>query len=447
VAVIGATGTVVAGRHDARPGLEYVRMKKSLLLLISLLFLVACGSGGEAIINQAGDELPSLETTVVPPTVDSSAPTVGDSTPIAIDTSDPTMVRERDWKKGNPDDPALTIVEYADFQCPGCASFAPLLSQIASAYPEDVLVVYRHFPLNSIHPNAQKSAEAAEAAGGQGKFWEYHDILFSRQQEWSSLNQNDARAYFIDMAEELGLDIEQFTADLDDGVYADYVAQSEMEAVALGMPGTPSAIVNGQPVPGEGLPRDFETWENFIKEEISLKNLESNQYASAPEMNINTDARYLAHLEMESGQTFTIELLPKSAPLTVNSFVFLAREGYFDGVTFHRVLPGFVAQTGDPTGTGRGGPGYLLPNEIDPALSHDTKGVVAMANAGPDTNGSQWYITYGDVSQLDGSYTIFGRVTEGMEAVEGITPRDPSRSANLPPGDKIARVTIEEIAP
>jgi cyclophilin family peptidyl-prolyl cis-trans isomerase len=245
----------------------------------------------------------------------------------------------------------------------------------------------------------------------------------------------------------LGLDVEQFTAELDNGEHADYVSQSEQDAISLGLPGTPSAIVNGQPVPGEGLPRDFETWELFIKDEINLKNLSGSQYSAQPEMTIDPEARYVAHLEMENGQTFTIELLPKSAPQTVNSFVFLAREGYFDGVTFHRVLPGFVAQTGDPSGTGRGGPGYMLPNEIDPTLSHDQKGVVAMANAGPNTNGSQWYITYGDVSQLDGSYTIFGRVIEGMEIVEGITPRDPSRGGNLPPGDKIEKITIEEIQP
>jgi cyclophilin family peptidyl-prolyl cis-trans isomerase len=164
-------------------------------------------------------------------------------------------------------------------------------------------------------------------------------------------------------------------------------------------------------------------------------------------MSINTDARYLAHVEMAKGGTFTIELLPKSAPQTVNSFVFLAREGWFDGVTFHRVLSGFVAQTGDPSGTGRGGPGYMIPNEIDRTLSHNAKGIVAMANAGPNTNGSQWYITYGDVSQLDGSYTIFGRVIEGMDVVEAITPRDPSRNPNAPAGDAIARITIEEIAP
>jgi cyclophilin family peptidyl-prolyl cis-trans isomerase len=148
---------------------------------------------------------------------------------------------------------------------------------------------------------------------------------------------------------------------------------------------------------------------------------------------------------MESGADFTIELYPKSAPQTVNNFVFLAREGWFDGVTFHRVLPGFVAQTGDPSGTGRGGPGYTIPNEIDRQLSHAETGMVAMANAGPDTNGSQWYITLADASFLDGSYTIFGRVTEGLASVKQITPRDPQRQPNAPAGDRITRITIEEV--
>ncbi|HEX6383623.1 MAG TPA: peptidylprolyl isomerase [Anaerolineae bacterium] len=147
---------------------------------------------------------------------------------------------------------------------------------------------------------------------------------------------------------------------------------------------------------------------------------------------------------MESDEEFVIELLPQSAPQTVNNFIFLAREGWFDGVTFHRVLPGFVAQTGDPTGTGIGGPGYTIPNEIDPDLSHDEPGIVAMANAGPDTNGSQWYITLADVQQLDGSYTIFGRVIKGMDVVQGLTPRDPAQNPTAPPGDKIVSITIEE---
>ncbi|MEZ4645761.1 MAG: peptidylprolyl isomerase [Chloroflexota bacterium] len=150
---------------------------------------------------------------------------------------------------------------------------------------------------------------------------------------------------------------------------------------------------------------------------------------------------------MENGGSFVIELLPKSAPQTVNSFVFLARNGWFDGVSFHRVLSGFVAQTGDPSGTGQGGPGYTIPNEIDPALSHREPGMVAMANAGPDTNGSQWYITLADASQLDGSYTLFGRVIEGMDVVQAITPRDPSTDPTAPTGDLIRQITIEEIEP
>ncbi len=162
-------------------------------------------------------------------------------------------------------------------------------------------------------------------------------------------------------------------------------------------------------------------------------------------MSLEEGKGYQARVVMESGDEFVIELLPESAPQTVNSFVFLANEGWFDDVSFHRVLPGFVAQTGDPSGTGMGGPGYQLPNEIDPNLSHGAAGTVAMANTGPDTNGSQWYITLGPVTHLDGGYTIFGRVLDGLDVVEGLTPRDPSTDADPPDGDRIKTVTIEVV--
>lgn len=425
-----------------------------LFLTLLLLITTACGNSNKSMLEEPGVvEGPSTKAT-------QSAPISQDAAPAATESSvddmlassdlasgDPALIRGRDWKLTQVTDPAVTIIEYADFQCPGCAGFAPVLHELAAAYPDDVQVVFRYFPLTSIHPNAHKSAEAAEAAGAQGKFWEYHDLLFERQAKWSPLDAAAARDFFIGLAGELGLDVDRFTAELDNGTYADYVSSLEREAINLGLPGTPSAIVNGRPVPGEGLPRDLETWGNFINEEKAMKDLASRQYKTAPEMIINVDARYLAHVEMASGKTFTIELLPKSAPQTVNSFVFLARNGWFDNVTFHRVIPGFVAQTGDPSGTGRGGPGYYIPNEIDKSLSHNAKGVVAMANAGPNTNGSQWYITYGDVSQLDGSYTIFGKVIEGMDIVEGITPRDPQRNPNAPAGDLISTITIEEILP
>ncbi len=237
--------------------------------------------------------------------------------------------------------------------------------------------------------------------------------------------------------------MDQFTQELDDGVYADYVAALESEAIGLGLPGTPSAIVNGRLVAGDGLPRDDAVWENFIGSTIAAKELEARQYEAPPPDSLESGKSYFARVTMENGDEFLIELDAESAPQTVNSFVFLANEGWFDGVSFHRVIPGFVAQTGDPSGTGMGGPGYMIPNEVNPELSHQEAGVVAMANSGPDTNGSQWYVTLGDASFLDGSYTIFGRVVEGLESVEAISPRDPSVDPQAPPGDKIKTVVIE----
>jgi cyclophilin family peptidyl-prolyl cis-trans isomerase len=315
-----------------------------------------------------------------------------------------------------------------------------VLEQLVNNYPDQVQLVYRHFPL-TIHDNAAKAAEAAEIAGDQSQFWLFHDALFENQSEWANLDEASFREFLIDMADDLGLDVAQFTADLDAGTYTDYINASVQEAVNLSLPGTPSVILDGNLLTGNQLPiQQYGPWDSYVQ----LTLLEERQYDSAPEMMIDPESTYLARVEMESGDEFIIELLPQSAPQTVNSFIFLAQEGWFDGVTFHRVLPGFVAQTGDPTGTGGGGPGYAIPNEIDASLSHDQPGMVAMANSGPDTNGSQWYITLGDASQLDGQYTIFGRVLEGMEVVEAITPRNPAENPELPPGDKIRTITIEE---
>jgi cyclophilin family peptidyl-prolyl cis-trans isomerase len=168
----------------------------------------------------------------------------------------------------------------------------------------------------------------------------------------------------------------------------------------------------------------------------------SKQYDAYPPITIDESKKYFAKFVMENGGEFTVELYPDEAPLTVNSFVFLAREGFFDGVTFHRVLEGFMAQGGDPTGTGMGGPGYEFVNE-DSDLKFDKAGVVAMANAGRDTNGSQFFITFAPAEFLNGDYTIFGQVTEGMDVVNGITLRDPEQFPDYT-GDAIKTIVITE---
>ena len=186
-------------------------------------------------------------------------------------------------------------------------------------------------------------------------------------------------------------------------------------------------------------------WDSFGASEESTDGVVSTgakTYDAPPPMTIDVEKSYFATVEMEKGGEFVIELYADKAPITVNSFVFLAREGFFDGVTFHRVLEGFMAQGGDPTGTGSGGPGYEFVNE-DSDLTFDKEGVVAMANAGRDTNGSQFFITFAPAEFLNGGYTIFGQVIEGMDVVNGITRRDPQTNPTFE-GDAIKSITIAE---
>jgi cyclophilin family peptidyl-prolyl cis-trans isomerase len=168
----------------------------------------------------------------------------------------------------------------------------------------------------------------------------------------------------------------------------------------------------------------------------------AKQYSRPPEMQIDPNKRYEAVFHTDKGD-FTVELFAKEAPITVNNFVFLAREGFFDGTTFHRVIRGFMAQGGDPTGTGTGGPGYRFNDERGAlALKHDRAGILSMANAGPNTNGSQFFITFGPTPHLNGKHGVFGRVVSGMEVVNSIRERDPDRDRQL--GDRINSIEIRE---
>ncbi len=183
------------------------------------------------------------------------------------------------------------------------------------------------------------------------------------------------------------------------------------------------------------------------------------EWDSPPAMEIDTSKKYTAVFELAKGEEFEIELYADKAPKTVNNFVFLARQGFYDGVTFHRVIPGFMAQGGDPTGRGTGGPGYRFESEFHPDLRHDSPGILSMANAGGlETNGSQFFITFVPTPALDGlnpddspkpcaqrgvsCHTVFGKVSSGMDAVNNISVRDPSSATS--PGDVVTTIRIVE---
>jgi len=167
----------------------------------------------------------------------------------------------------------------------------------------------------------------------------------------------------------------------------------------------------------------------------------AKQWNKPPQLTLDSGKKYKAIMETDLGK-MVIDLFSDKVPKTVNNFVFLAREGFYDGIIFHRVIADFMAQAGDPTGKGSGGPGYKFEDEFDPSLKHDKKGILSMASAGPNTNGSQFFITHRATPHLDGKHSVFGLVIEGLDVLMSIPPRDPSRLQDS--AVKIQKITIQE---
>ena len=475
------------------------------IFAILVLALVLAGCSGEAADTPAEEPVEEAAALPVEVTVDPSAP-VEAAECVVVPPQDftdrpaiPTVV-EGEFVYGNPD-AAVSIIEYSELQCPYCSQFEPIITEFAEEYGDEVRVVFRHFPLTSIHDKAMLGAQAMEAARMQeeGKFNEIKNVLFEKQEEWSALTVEEFQALVIEEAEALGLDVDQFETDLLGEDTIAIVENQRDQALEIGISGTPTVIIDGffyagardpesmyamvealaaakeeygeefvseLPIVELAVPEDIEALiakmeelraeygdkldnyplsvagsPDFFDLVIKIIDLQENMYTECPEMTIDRDKQYIATLETSKGDV-VIELYPDKAPTTVNSFVFLANDGWFDNIPFHRVIPGFVAQTGDPSGSGIGSPGYAFGNEINDLL-YDAPGLVGMANSGPDSNGSQFFITYDALPQLDGGYTIFGEVIEGLENVEALTAVDPQSGITDEP-DTLISVTIEE---
>ncbi len=348
-------------------------------------------------------------------------------------------ITEEDWVRG-PEDAILTVMEYSDFQCPACVGFYAELETLVEKYPDDVRIVFRHLPLLSLHPNAAIAAQASEAAGLQGKFWEMYDLLYSRQSEGFQLSAEDFGPWLEGLAKDLDLDVDQFISDYtSDEIVTSVQEDMNFALETIGLNATPTILLNGRPWSYSWSASALGMVVDVLKYE------KEGLYTECPPWVIDQDKEYTATIQTEKGD-IVIDLFPKEAPLTVNSFVFLAQEGFYDGITFHRVMHDFVAQTGDPSGTGISSAGYEYRDEISQTLNFDEPGMLGMANGGPDTNGSQFFITYVPYSQLNCSYTIFGKLADeaSMEVLKQLTERDPQNDPDAPEGDKIIGIIIEE---
>lgn len=411
-------------------------MPKYILFFLTIASFVfsSCAPAAAPVTPSAVPTAPTIIIPTPPPTQPACTsidlqPTPGPDTPSLF-----PPVSAGDHSRGAEDAP-VTILVYNDFQCTDC-NYLPVAERLLEEHAGDVRFIYRHYPYIALFDKGELAARAAEAAAEQDHFWDMHDLLFEKQAEWVDLPVESFEGWAIGQAVELGLDQARFTTDFNDTGTIQKVQEDAEEGARIGISYLPLFLLNGQIYRG---PTDYEAFNQVI----NLIKLGERQFAECPAMTIDPGKQYIATLVTEKGD-IVLQLYPDKAPLAVNSFVFLARQGWYDGISFHRVIPGFVAQTGDPSGTGQGNPGYLFDNEIDPELKFDSAGVVGMANSGPDTNGSQFFITYAPAPDLDGFYTVFGSVLSGMDVLEELTPRNPQPGVHLPAGDELMKVIIEE---
>jgi len=344
----------------------------------------------------------------------------------------PPLDLEEDWVRGNPEAP-ITIFEYADFQCPACVGFAQYTELLLETFPDTIKVVFRHLPLPSIHNLAFISGMAGEAAGAQGMFWEMHDFLYANQSQWNTFTEDEFIDWILVQAENMGMDVEQFEADLTNEADRQELEATNAYRLELGMHYTPFVVVNGR-VYRDNNPNLFGL--------IGIYAFDG--YEECPPWVIEPEKSYTAVLDTSAGE-IQIDLFADVAPLAGNSFIFLAQEGWYDGVYFHRVVEDFVAQAGDPSGLGAVSPGYAFDNETGNGLSFDSAGVLGMANAGVNTNGSQFFITLGPTTDLDGGYTIFGEVKEeSLPILDEIALRDPNTAVGFEGATIINGIEINE---
>jgi len=408
----------------------------SFILFLSMASIFICGGCARETETPATPGL-IVETLVI---IDTPTSAPGCSTIIAEPTAAPSSTSlmpsasAADFSMG-PADASVTIIEYCEFQSQGCAGMADVVRELLKNH-DDLRFVFRPLPLIGILDKSDKAVLAALAADEQGRFWAMYDLLFTKHTEWATLSAVEFDSWVAEQSSSVGIDRDRLTS----AIHADKTTTRMMSmyeaAKQLSIPAVPLVLINGN------IQQSYVLDYQNMSDTIGLIALGQKQFTTCPPFNIDASKQYIATIETDKGD-IVIGLFPDKAPLAVNSFVFLARKGWFDGVTFHRVIPGFAAQTGDPSGTGRGNPGYLFNNEISD-LQFDKPGLVGMANSGPDTNGSQFFITFAPAAHLNGGYTIFGRVLNGLDVAEQLTPRDPEQDTLLPPGDKIIRVTIEE---
>ena len=376
--------------------------------------------------------VPTVSFTASPPSVCEVVPVVPTIDPQTENLIPP--VSKEDWTYGI-ETAEISIVYYCNYQNPLCAILAKNLAELQSYYPKDIRITFRNYPQADLLDKSLLAARGAEAAGIQNLFWQMYNALMTRQSEWSSLTETEFMDWMTNRADLLGIPAAQFRADIEKESVNEKINAMIAGGEKIGITNTPALFINGWSIVTKV---DIESLEGLIKYFL----MKDKGFAACPKMVIDSSKNYTATFKTEKGD-IVIELFADKAPQTVNSFIFLANEGWFDNTPFYRVVPGYLVQAGDPSGSALGNPGYQFTDEISPELRFDKPGVVAMENQGKGINGSQFFITYTELPALDGQFTIFGQVISGMDVLSSLRPRDPQRDQLILPADQLLSVAIE----
>lgn len=435
-------------------------MKRLALLVLVSVFLVASCAPAATVSPQLPETLTptplrfptqaaSRTPTALPPTIDPAAqPTVAfTKSPPAecrvealVPQIDPAEIKlppeeEADWSYGA-STPAVTIISYCTYQQPACLAVTTSLAELQQLYPKVVRVVLRQYPQPQAYDKSLLAAYAAEAAGVENDFWEMNDLLYSRQSEWTNLAPDAFVDWLIEASPAYNIDPVQLKLNLESAAVAGRVNDVLDAAAPLSLSATPVLFFNNLQV-------KTRVTTGSLAELVEYFLLPEKAFSECPSVLIDAQKAYRATFATEKGN-IVFELYPDVAPVAVNSFVFLAGQGWYDDTTFYRVIPGFVVQGGDPSESGLGGPGYVFSNEVDPALRFDTAGLLALTHTSGEMNGSQFFITYTALPELDGRFTIIGKVVEGSNVLNSLRPRNPESDEILLPADRLIKVTIEE---
>lgn len=340
-------------------------------------------------------------------------------------THDPSAyLLPQDHLRGSPD-AAVVLVIYGDFQCPGCAVLAQAVQRLQREFPDQIAVVYRHFPLADTNDKALLAVQAAEAAARQGAFWPVHDALYARQQEWVDLTPDAFRAWLLDLAPSLGLDPARWAADLDDPALARQAQAAWEQGRAAGLDRVPLVFLNGSLYTGPPTYAD-------LRAVVALQLLATRQFHRCPPWVIDPTKTYRLTLHTNRGAVVVV-LDPAEAPQAVNSLVFLAQQGWYDGSPAYRIAPGQAVYFGDPSGTGYGHAGFFFDLELTSAMRYDAAGWVGLVNEGPGTNSSRFFITLGPQPAWNGRATRVGRVVQGLALLQDLPAWDAARAPDPAP--------------